>query len=155
MKYAFTALAALGSLIAAQPAIAQAQPAAQAPPPPTPQQREAALRQIGFSPAGIALMQRSMDSDRAIAQSASPDIQAGKTALVAAVQATPFNAARFEQLLRDQQTRVDRLTAQLAGSRAALLRSLPASDQVIFARLLILGAPRPAAPPAAPAPRAK
>ena len=136
---------------AARPA--QAPQAGQPQQPATPEQRAAALRQLGFSAAGIAALEQSAATDRAAVQAVQPQIAAGRTALVAAAQATPFNEKAFEQLMRDQQARVDRLTAQLAGDRVTLLRSLPAADQQIFAKLIILGPPRPPGAPAAPPPR--
>ncbi|MBV9840786.1 MAG: hypothetical protein JOY99_04485 [Sphingomonadaceae bacterium] len=152
---------ALLAMTAAAPATTATAPAAAAaaaparPAPPTPAQQQAILQQLGFSPAGITILMKSGNDDAATAQAAAPDIRAGNAAIVGAIQAAPFNEANFETQLRNQQTRVTRLRDQSFQHQLTTLHSLPAADQLLYAKLLVFGVRRNPAPQgAAPAPAA-
>jgi hypothetical protein len=148
-------------MIAIAVALAVAAPAvqlAQAPPLPAaapaavpPARGAAAMKALGMSDAGIAVLRQQSVPD--------PDTRAlaGKRAamrgqLAAAAAANPFDIDAFAELLRQSSLLESTARARTEERIVTTLKALPAADRSIYAKAVFGGAPPAAPAPAVPRP---
>ena len=101
-----------------------------------------ALARMGFSPAGIAILQQPLETPQT--RDATVDgLRAANAAIAAAAAKSPFDFAAFDKALRDRQAIRADVENRRVAAQMDLIRRLSPADRVLFARTLI---PHPAAP---------
>ncbi len=134
-------------LVAAAPAVSAPTP----PPPPTQAARgAAAMKALGMSDAGIAVLRKQSAPDPD-ARALFAKRQALRTQLAAAATASPFDVDAFAALLRDSSLLEGTMRSRSEERIVNTLKALPAADRQIFAKA-VFSAPPPPPPGAAPPP---
>ncbi len=127
-----------------------APPPPKAPPAATPR-GVAAMKALGMSDAGIAVLRRQGAPDPD-ARALNAKRQTLRAKLAETAGATPFDLEGFTALLRESSTLEASVRTRNEERIVATLKALPEADRPIFARAVFGPPPAPAAAPA-PAPR--
>ncbi|WP_156679861.1 hypothetical protein [Sphingomonas profundi] len=142
-------IATVLALVAAAPAVAQATP----PTPPGQPRGAAAMKALGMSDAGVAVLRRQSAPDPD-AKALLAKRQAMRAKLAEAAAATPFDVDAFAALLRESSLMEASARSRSEERIVTTLKALPAADRPIFAKAVFgAGGPPPAPPGPPPPPR--
>lgn len=134
------------ALVAAAPAAAPA-----APPSPMPPRGAAAMKALGMSDAGIAVL-RAQSAPDPDAKAQLAKRQAMRAKLADAAAANPFDVDAFAALLRESSLMEATARSRNEERIVTTLKALPAADRPIFAKAVFGGPPAPPAPVSPPRP---
>ena len=130
------ALAVAGAMQSAAPPPPEAvQAAAHSP---TDAELGGALEALGFSKAGIALIQEEHRAEAQMVEAEHGALDASFSALTAAARAVPFDDAVFERLFRSRQQASSALQERLLQARFAMFHRLPVADRARFADSMLM-----------------